>query len=591
MAGLDKDTVATALEDLAALELVRVELQPIVEGDLRKVALVRLAERAYAARGERHVVFPGRFVYGGGWGRLPGAAGRHLCLAWAAWARTRIVDPAAGPLPRTLRAIREALAPASGMGATAVRKSVAALAGWATPDGVHLVQERGGFLRPDLRGAAANYEWPLSAAVAAMPEQGEEGEATRELSGRGDGAAAAGADDVQLPQGWSLTEREAKVLGGEGPLSAGDAGGDRAVKGEAVEVERGAGRKRRSPRNAAPVREPVHEPAPELPPLEGPEVFEARKAWFIRSYLGPWANRVLRRSWEPAKQAVLLDLCPGSCEDGLPPALQAAAEIALRMRRYARKQYTPLKIIVVEPDPARARRLRSARPAFAHVLSVTEASATLSLARLAERETPTAALIFAGAVDDEALFRNELGAALSTRDRELVVLSRAGLAEPREGRLWRLASGIRTEEERDVVRFARAALAGGARTVLSTPLVSQEGAPAGLIVHAASGYGALAAWKSGVFAARRPALSSLQPGFAGRSLVQIADLASALARAFPGRQLRWTNSENDRTPTVRGYAVNRSSLLPSELGQFRRELVERGWRASLRPLVFTLPKK
>ncbi|HEY0015529.1 MAG TPA: hypothetical protein VGC13_04395 [Longimicrobium sp.] len=174
LAGLDKDTVTTALGDLAALELVRVEVEQIAPRDVRRRALVRVAAQAFAADGERHVRFPGRFVYGGGWGRLPGAAERHLCVAWAAWARAQITDPGAGPLPRELDLLRERLGLVSGMGRTAVRKAVAELVAWRTPTGAGLVQDRGGFLRPDLEGEAALHEWPLANAEAAAASESAE---------------------------------------------------------------------------------------------------------------------------------------------------------------------------------------------------------------------------------------------------------------------------------------------------------------------------------------------------------------------------------------------------------------------------------
>lgn len=120
-----------------------------------------------------------------------------------------------------------------------------------------------------------------------------------------------------------------------------------------------------------------------------------------------------------------------------PPALQAAAEIARGMRRYPRRA-PPLMIVVVEPDPDRARRLRLAWAPF-DVLTVVGSTAALSLARYPGGEASTAALVFAGAVEDESLFRNDLQA----RDREVVALSRAGMVEPRQGRLWRLPAGVR----------------------------------------------------------------------------------------------------------------------------------------------------
>lgn len=575
LAGLDKDTVATALADLVALDLVWVEYEKVAERDVRKLALVRLTVRAYASSGERHAVFPASFVYGGGWSRVPGMAARHLLVAWAAWARGRIADPAAGALPRTMLALVEALARASGMGKTAVRESVAALAAWRTPDGATLVQRPGGFLRPDLQGVAARYKWPLLAGPGGGSGPVEEAPATGESGG--------GAERVG--DGVSEDQAPAESDDGAGPLGAGNEAGEGADAGIATTKPRG-GRMRRSTRKAEPGGEPIKEFAPELPPLEGAEAVEARKAWFIRRYLGRWANRVLRRSWEPVKQAVFVDLAPGVCEEGLPPALQAAAEIARGMRRSPRRA-PPLMIVVVEPDPDRARRLRLAWAPF-DVLSVTGSSSALALARYAGGEGPRAMLVFAGAIEDELLFRNDLFAMPGTREREVVAFSRAGSADSRQGRLWRLPAGVRAEEQGEVVRFARAAFSAGARTVLSTPLVAQDGAATGVIVHAGSSRAALPAWKSGLFAAQRRGPSGSQPEFSGRSFVASADVATALAKAFPGRPLRWSDSDNPG-PTVRAYALNRTACLPSELGMLRRELVERGWRDSQRPLAFAVP--
>lgn len=532
LAGLDKDTVGGALGQLAALGLVAVEVRQIAEGDVRKVASVRVSVRAYAAPGERHVVFPAAFVYGGGWSRLPGAAERHLSIAWAAWAMARLTDPDAGPLPRTMPRIREALAQASGMGKTAVRSAVAALMEYETPGGDRLLRDAGGFVRPDFGGAAAVYEWPLAAE---SPEAHAEQQAAR--------PAAPGEESTRV------SVRSAKAAVGSAPVLV---------------------------------------PALVLPPLEGPAAFQARKVWWIERYLARWAFRVLRRAWEPAENAVFVDLCPGSCEKGLTPALQAAATVA---RRMAWSWHVPLRIVAVAPDAECARRIRAACSAgVSEVLSVTDSPAELVLERYAD-EQGRALLTFLGAVDPEPPGRDLLRSTVSGRDRELVALSGGGTQETVGGRFWRLSAGVKREGGGPVERFARAAVSVGARTVLSTPIASCAGAPAGLVVHAAGTHGAVLAWKAAISSGRcnaeggdeRNDVLTAQRGFA------IGETADWVARTFRGRTLPWSRADR-RERTLRRQVLSRTPLLPSDLLSLRRELTGRGWLASRRPLAFRVPR-
>jgi hypothetical protein len=585
LAGLDKDTVTTALEDLAALELVCVEVERIAHGDMRRRALVRVAGRAFAADGERHVRFPGGFVYGGGWSRLPGAAERHLCMAWAAWARAQLTDPGAGPLPRELGLLRERLGPVSGMGATAVRKAVAALVAWRTPAGAGLVQDRGGFLRPDLEGEAALHEWPLANTLplpAQLPEPtaAEPRTATQPVVDPELENGPAPASDRSGISATAVPAREgAGAVDAEEPARVG--------AGEAV--QRAARPRARGGRRRTGGSDDVAAAPPPLPPLEGQDVFEARKAWLVRRYLARWAARVLRRSWQPARVAVFVDLCPGSAADGRPSGLQAALEIAQHMRLKRRRDAPlPLEVVAVEPDPQRAQKLRSAFRFYSQsrLLTVTQLRPGECVDRFGPQQ---AVLVFLGAVEDEVLTVPELQMAFTKPDRELVALSRSGLPDLSIGQLWRSVRGI-GQAQGDAARLGRGAIRAGARTVLSTPLLSRAGAPAGQTVHIANDLSAMPHWKAALSPRGGARQAPAQTEFKGHSGQEAQAVAEMVARAFAGRVVPWTHADWRRSP-LRRYALRASALLPSELLGLRRELTARGWLASRGPLAYQLPER
>jgi hypothetical protein len=580
LAGLDKDTVATALEELAQLGLVRMKVEHIAAGDVRRRAAVRVAVRAFASDGERHVRFPGALVYGGGWSRLPGTAERHLYLAWAAWARAQMTDPEAGPLPRELGLLRKRLGPVSGMGKTAIREAVAALVAWRTPAGAGLVHDRGGFLRPDLQGEAAHHEWPLAGDVA-LHEPGSELAAAEPRTATD---AAAAQDALAVATGPSTGG-----TGGAGdpsaPEAAGSAQAEEPSRAAPPRARQSAGRRSRRGHEAA-----VAPPPAPLPPLEGPAVFEARKAWLVRRYLARWTARMLRRTTEPARVAVFVDLCPGLATDGRPPGLEAALQVAEQLRLKRRPDAPPpLEVVAVEQDPERARKLRSAFGFYSRsrLLTVTRMTPGDCVDRFGPQQ---AILVFLGAVEDEVLAFPELQAALAKPDRELVALSRSGTPDPQVGALWHSGPVIRRDEQGYVARLARSAIRAGARTVLSTPLFSRAGVPAGLIVHAANGGGAMPHWKAAVSPAGHARQALAQTEFMGRSGQEPGEVADMIARALAGRQVPWSDPDWRSSP-VRRYALRWSALLPSELLALRRELVRRGWRESLRPLRYRLPQK
>jgi hypothetical protein len=584
LAGLDKDTVTTALEDLAALELVRMEVERIAQGDVRRRALVRVAVRAFAADGERHVRFPGGFVYGGGWSRLPGAAERHLCVAWTAWARAQMTDPDAGPLPRELGLLRERLGPVSGMGATAVRNAVAALVAWRTPAGAGMVQDRGGFLRPDLEGEAALYEWPL-ANTALLPLQSPEPTAAEPRtadrpvgeSGMENSAApacdrsGASAAAIRPAERVGVVDAEESAPGGVGGA------GSRAVR-----PRRGGGRRASESGDVAAL-------SPRLPPLEGQDAFEARKAWLVRRYLARWVARVLRRGWQPARVAVFVDLCPGPAAGGRPSGLRSALEVAQHLRLKTRRGApAPLEVVAVEPDPERARELRSAFRFYVHsrLLTVTQMPPGECVTRFGPQQ---AVLVFLGAVEDEVLTIPEIQLAFTKPDRELVALSRGGLPDPPIGHLWRSVRGNAQEEQGAVARLARYATRAGASTVLSTPLFARTGAPAGLAVHAATDISALLHWKAALSPRGSARQEPAQTEFKGRSGQEVQAVAEMMAYAFAGRQVPWSHADWRLAP-LRRYALRASALLPGELLGLRRELTARGWRELHRPLAYRFPK-
>lgn len=580
LAGLDKDTVATALEELAQLGLVRMWVEHIAEGDVRRRAAMRIAVRAFASDGERHVRFPGSFVYGGGWSRLLGTAERHLCLAWAAWARAQMTDPEAGPLPRALGLLRKRLGPVSGMGKTAIREAVAALVAWRTPAGTALVQDRGGFLRPDLQGEAAHHEWPLAGDVA-LHEPGSELAAAEPRTAMD---VAAAQDALAVARGPSTGG-----TGGAGDPPAPEA----AASAQAEEPSRAApprtrqsagGRSRRG--HEAVVAPP---PAP-LPPLQSQAVFEARKAWLVRRYLARWTARMLRRTTEPARVAVFVDLCPGLATDGRPPGLEAALQVAEQLRLKRRPDAPPpLEVVAVEQDPERARKLRSAFAFYSRsrLLTVTRMLPGDCVDRFGAQQ---AILVFLGASEDEVLTFPELQAAFMKPDRELLALSRSGTPDPHVGALWHSGRGIRRDEQGYVARLARDTVRAGARTVLSTPLVSWAGAPAGLAVHVANGGGAMPQWKAALSPATGARRRTEQTEFMGRSGQEASEVADMIARAFAGRLVPWSDPDWRLSP-VRRHALRWSALLPRELLGLRRELTSRGWREFHRPLMYRLPDK
>jgi hypothetical protein len=586
LAGLDKDTVATALDDLAALELVRVEVERIAHGDVRRRTRVRVAVRAFAADGERHVRFPGAFVYGG-WSRLPGAAERHLCVAWAAWARAQMTDPGAGPLPRELGMLRERLGPVSGMGRTAVRKAVAELVAWRTPAGAGLVQDRGGFLRPDLDGEAALHEWPLANAEAAATSESAEATAAEPRT------APPPAADPELENSPApASDRSgASAAAASAREGAGAAEAEEAAQGNAGEAAQRAVRPRaRGGRRRTGESGDVAAAPPPLPPLAGQDAFEARKAWLVRRYLAPWAARMLRRSWQPARVAVFVDLCPGSAVEGRPSGLEAALEIAQRLRLKRRRDApVPLEVVAVEPDPQRAQKLRSAFRFYSHarLLKVTQMPPGDCVDRFGPQQ---AVLVFLGAVEDEVLTVPELRLTFAKPDRELVALGRSGSPEPPVGRLWRSVRDLRQEDQEHLARLARGAIRAGARTVLSTPLVSRAGAPAGVAVHAANGLSAMPQWKSALSPRGGARQAPAQTEFRGHSGEQAQAVAEMIARAFAGRVVPWTHADWRRSP-LRRYALRASALLPSELLGLRRELTARGWLASRGPLAYQFPER
>ncbi|HEY0015528.1 MAG TPA: hypothetical protein VGC13_04390 [Longimicrobium sp.] len=326
-----------------------------------------------------------------------------------------------------------------------------------------------------------------------------------------------------------------------------------------------------------------------MPPLEGQAAFEARKAWLVRRYLARWAARVLRRSWEPARVAVFVDLCPGSAVDGRPSGLQAALEIAQRMRLKRRRDAPlPLEVVAVAQDLERAQKLRSAFRFYSHarLLRVTQMPPGDCVDRFGPQQ---AILVFLGAVEDAVLTVPEIQLAFAKPDRELVALSRSGLPDPPIGRLWRSVRDLRQEDQGDVTRLARGAIRAGARTVLSTPLLSQAGAPAGLAVHAANGLSPMPQWKAALSPSGHRRQAPAQTEFRGRSGQEPQSVAEMIARAFAGRQVPWSHADWKFSP-LRRYALRASALLPSELLGLKRELTARGCRESHRPLAYRLPK-
>lgn len=600
LAGLDKDTVTTAVGHLVEAGLIRVQREPIGHDDPRVVARFRVAARVYPADGERYVSFAAAFVYGGGWSRLPGAAARHLAVAWSAWAEQAIVNPAIGNYPRTPPLLAKALMAPSGMGRTALTRAVTELLAWGSPDGAFLVEHRETLSRPKLDGVAARYEWPLvedpepEDSVADFTPASEDtapGEGSREPGWRSSGRAVEGSGPARECSQVEAVEDAAGAPAVPGQASTqcdcdGAVGtttpraGRAHPEGGEPAADDGSARGRAFEHTAQPVK-PRPVPRRVLQPYAAGG-FERMKVWWVERYVSAWANRMLRRS-SPPDRLLYVDLCPGNWSAYASCALRRVAEIARGMhRRY--HMVPPFEVLAIERDAERAGALGGNVPIeFFSVLSVAGGPVEEVLAKRLNRPG-TAVLAFAGDVRTAGLASTAIRLILTGPDRELVAACGPTAPDALKACLCsRGNSGAPTEVE----RFARAAMGAGARQVLLEPVATSAGEAVGALLHAATMFGALGAFKVAT-GSRSAAAEDRVERFCVEGGSDVVEVAEQLARRFAGREIRWSGEAG--APAVRRHLLEHTAVSTSEFAAIRRELSQRGWRLSGRGNVYRFPK-
>jgi hypothetical protein len=330
-----------------------------------------------------------------------------------------------------------------------------------------------------------------------------------------------------------------------------------------------------------------------LPPLSGPGLFEARKAWWIRRYLGRWAARGLWRRSDPVGQALFVDLAPGDAGAGLPAGLVAAWEVARRVSRPGARVREALKIYVVEPDAARREELRKAAMRAGAAITLFPDTPEAFLDRVVPHRTEQDAarrgrrslLFFLGSVETPAVSGRALRG-VAAGEREAVALSTAGAWEAARTRLWRGRFEL-GDDAGPVERLAGEALGHGARVALAVALRGEQERAAGTLLHLAGDASAMAAFKPAISPRTLPAEVEFEPV----PWVALSGAADQAARRFAGRRVRWSGPMagdvwEDR---IRRYVLHETPLMPRDLSAVRREMVWRGWRSEVRPAVFSFP--